>query len=77
MAGDRDVTAARSGDREAFARLYARYARPVFLELVARVRRSQDAEDALQATFLAAWINLPRLRRPGHERPRCSDSVHR
>ncbi len=65
MAGDRDVTAARAGDREAFARLYTRYARPVFLELAARVRRAQDAEDALQATFLAAWVNLPRLRRPG------------
>ena len=64
MAGDRDVLAARAGDTEAFARLYRRYSRPVFLELAARVQGSQDAEDALQATFLAAWVNLPRLRRP-------------
>lgn len=63
MAGDADVVAARQGDREAFARLYRRYARPVFLDLAARVRRTQDAEDALQATFLAAWVHLPRLRR--------------
>lgn len=64
MADDRDVLAARAGDQEAFGRLYRRYSRPVFLELASRVRGRQDAEDALQATFLAAWVNLPRLRRP-------------
>jgi len=64
MASNPDVVAARTGDREAFGRLYRRYARPVFLELASRVGSSQDAEDALQATFLAAWTKLPRLRRP-------------
>ena len=64
MAVTGDVSAAMNGDRQAFARLYARYHRAVFIELVARVKRTQDAEDALQATFLAAWVNLPRLRRP-------------
>jgi len=64
MEADRDVRAARDGDREAFGRLYRRYSRAVFLELAARVRGRQDAEDALQATFLSAWTNLPRLRRP-------------
>jgi len=63
MKADRDVLAARDGDREAFARLYHRFSRAVFLELAARVRGRQDAEDALQATFLSAWTNLPRLRR--------------
>lgn len=65
MAVGEDIAAARGGDRAAFGRLYDRYHRPVFLDLVARVRRTQDAEDALQATFLSAWVNLPRLRRPG------------
>ena len=64
MAQDSDVLAARAGDREAFGRLYRRYSRAVFLELAARLRGRHDAEDALQATFLAAWTNLPRLRRP-------------
>jgi RNA polymerase sigma-70 factor (ECF subfamily) len=64
MAGDRDVLAAMRGDEHAFARLYRRYARAVFVDLAARLRGSQDAEDALQATFLSAWANLPRLRRP-------------
>lgn len=36
----------------------------MFLDLVARLRRREDAEDALQATFLSAWTQLPRLRRP-------------
>jgi RNA polymerase sigma-70 factor (ECF subfamily) len=52
------------GDRAAFARLYETYSRAVFLDLVARLRRREDAEDALQAAFLAAWTNLPRLTRP-------------
>jgi RNA polymerase sigma-70 factor (ECF subfamily) len=63
--GDADVGAAVRGDREAFARLYRRFARPVFVDLVARLGRREDAEDALQATFLSAWTSLPRLARPG------------
>jgi RNA polymerase sigma-70 factor (ECF subfamily) len=59
-----DPAAALKGDREAFARLYRQYARAVFVDLAARLGRREDAEDALQATFLAAWTNLPRLRRP-------------
>jgi RNA polymerase sigma-70 factor (ECF subfamily) len=63
--GDADVGAAVRGDREAFARLYRRFARAVFVDLVARLGRREDAEDALQTTFVSAWTNLPRLARPG------------
>ena len=59
-----DVRSAIQGDRGAFARLYERYGRAVFLDLVARMRRREDAEDVLQAAFLAAWRNLPRLSKP-------------
>ena len=59
-----DVGRAMGGDRAAFARLYERYGRPVFLDLVARLRVREDAEDALQLTFLSAWSALPRLRHP-------------
>jgi len=58
------VRAAMQGDREAFGGLYERYARPVFWDLVARLERREDAEDAVQAAFVAAWRALPRLRRP-------------
>jgi RNA polymerase sigma-70 factor (ECF subfamily) len=63
MGADADLEAAVRGDREAFARLYRRFGRAVFVDLVARLGRREDAEDALQATFLAAWTNLPRLAR--------------
>ena len=58
------VRAAAGGDREAFAELYERWSRPVFVFLTGRLGRREDAEDTLQATFLTAWRNLPRLRRP-------------
>ena len=58
------ILAAGNGDREAFAALYDRYARPVFLDLLSRLRNRDDAEDVLQACFLAAWRSLPGLRRP-------------
>ena len=54
------------GDRAAFERLYVRFARPVYLALAARLGQRPDTEDALQATFLAAWEHLPRLRNPEH-----------
>ena len=57
------VRKAAAGEREAFASLYDRFARPVFLTLVGILRTREDAEDALQAAFLAAWERLPTLRR--------------
>lgn len=57
------VERARDGDRAAFGDLHARFARPVYLALVGLLRRREDAEDAWQVTFLAAWRHLPRLRR--------------
>ena len=64
MSREGDVERAIQGDRQAFSRLYGRYSRAVFLDLVARLRLREDAEDALQATFLAAWASLPRLADP-------------
>jgi len=64
MESDGDVRDATRGDRDAFARLYERFGRAVFFDLAARLGSREDAEDALQATFLAAWSNLPRLSRP-------------
>jgi len=58
------VERAQTGDRAAFGDLHARFARPVFLTLVGLLRTREDAEDAWQVTFLAAWRHLPRLRRP-------------
>jgi RNA polymerase sigma-70 factor, ECF subfamily len=61
---DPRVTAASSGSQQAFAGLFQRWSRPVLFYLTGRLHRREDAEDALQATFLTAWRDLPRLRRP-------------
>ena len=58
------VVRAQEGDRDAFGRLYGRLARPVLLQLVALLGRQDDAEDALQATFLKAWTSLAQLSAP-------------
>jgi RNA polymerase sigma-70 factor (ECF subfamily) len=44
-----------SGDREAFARLYDRYASPVFTFALRLLHTRSDAEDLLQEVFLQVW----------------------
>ena len=58
------VEKARRGDRDAFAALYDRYARAVFLDLVGRLGSREDAQDVLQTTFQSAWKGLGTLRKP-------------
>jgi RNA polymerase sigma-70 factor (ECF subfamily) len=43
------------GDRDAFERLYERYARPVFGLGLKRLGDRDQAEDALQETFASVW----------------------
>jgi len=59
------VLQAAEGDREAFSRLYDTFSRPVFLTLVGILRTREDAEDALQAAFLAVWERGPSVSCPG------------
>src|SRR5579862_1485013 len=58
------VTAARSGDRDAFGRLYDRYARMVHGVLLARVPVS-EVDDLVQDVFLLALRRLSTLREIG------------
>jgi RNA polymerase sigma-70 factor, ECF subfamily len=55
------VHAARAGDRQAFERLYQRYAPVVHGVLLARVPYS-EVEDLLQNVFLLAFRRFPQLR---------------
>jgi RNA polymerase sigma-70 factor (ECF subfamily) len=57
------VTAARDGDRAAFAALYHRFARVVHAIALARVRAA-DAGDVVQDVFLVAYERLGELRDP-------------
>jgi RNA polymerase sigma-70 factor, ECF subfamily len=69
MAGDRDaqwteqVRAAQRGDRDAFAVLYAAFARTVHAIVLAHVG-AQAAEDVTQEVFCAVFASLPTLREP-------------
>ena len=49
---------AQSGDREAFAELCRRHAQTARQKIHGIVRHREDAEDALQETFLRAFANL-------------------
>jgi RNA polymerase sigma-70 factor (ECF subfamily) len=60
---ERDVIAARSGDRAAFARLHQRFAPTVHAVLLSRLS-SADADDLTQEVFLAAMRRLSDLREP-------------
>jgi RNA polymerase sigma-70 factor (ECF subfamily) len=55
------VHAARDGDRQAFGRLYDRYARMVHGILLARVPRT-EVDDLVHDVFLLALRRLPKLR---------------
>src|SRR5580704_3275298 len=52
------VAAARSGSSAAFAELREIYARRVYRKLLIMTKNREDAEDALQDTFLRAYMAL-------------------
>jgi RNA polymerase sigma-70 factor (ECF subfamily) len=52
------VAAARSGSSAAFAELREMYARRVYQKLLHMTKNREDAEDALQDTFLRAYVAL-------------------
>lgn len=58
------VGAARAGDREAFGRLYERFARMVHGVLLAKVP-SAEVDDLVQDVFMLAMRRLPDLREAG------------
>ncbi len=59
------VTAARKGDRDAFAELVDLESREAIGLCFAILRNQPDAEDAAQEAFIRAWRQLPALRDPG------------
>jgi RNA polymerase sigma-70 factor, ECF subfamily len=59
VARDRDLMlAAQAGSMAAFAELYAIYSRRLYKRLLYITRRPEDAEDALQDTYLRAALAL-------------------
>lgn len=59
LAREKDlVSAAQTGSPGAFAELYARHSRRLYRTIVGITRNSEDAEDALQETFLRAYLAI-------------------
>jgi RNA polymerase sigma-70 factor (ECF subfamily) len=58
------VRRAQAGEREAFEMLVERHAAEIY-RLAAAIVGEADARDVAQETFVTAWQQLPRLRRPG------------
>lgn len=52
------IVLAKKGDRAAYAELYSRYARMVFLLIFRMTRNREDAEDVLQEASMKALIHL-------------------
>jgi RNA polymerase sigma factor (sigma-70 family) len=52
------VTAARDGDHSAFSELWNRHSKRAYYTMYRITRNQQDAEDALQDTFLKAFVHL-------------------
>jgi len=56
------VTAIQAGVPEAFAQLYATYSRRLYRTIIGIAKNPEDAQDALQETFLRALFAGPCLR---------------
>jgi len=52
------ISAVQAGSPGAFAELYALYSRRLYKTILAITRNSEDAEDALQETFLRAYLAI-------------------
>jgi RNA polymerase sigma-70 factor (ECF subfamily) len=59
---------ARQGDERAFVQLIRRYRQMLVGYIRSRIGHSDDAEDVLQETLVAAWTSLHQLRDPGSVR---------
>lgn len=58
----RDIQRAQAGDEKAFERLMTRYETQVYRLAFSLLRHKQDAEDAMQETFIKLWHVLPTYR---------------
>src|SRR4029077_88523 len=55
------LSRAQSGDQQAFAQLTDGYRRELKLHCYRILGSTQDAEDALQETFISAWLALAKF----------------
>lgn len=58
----REIRLAQAGDESAFERIMTRYEAKVYRLAYSMLRHKQDAEDAMQETFIKLWRVLPSYR---------------
>ena len=58
------VERCRDGHPEDFSLLVGRYQKPLFSYLAGRTRGERDAEEAVQESFVRAFLSLKKLRKP-------------
>ena len=56
------VTSSKKGDQDAFAQLVQKHQRRVFNLVFRMLQQYEEANEATQETFLAAWQGLPSFR---------------
>lgn len=71
------IVEAQQGNRVAQGRLLRPFEQPLFLYLLRMLRRREDAEDALQNTFVQTLKALPKYRHEGHFRSWLYRIAHR
>jgi len=59
------IVQAQSGDENAYREIYRRYCRVVYTLAYQMVGNHNDADEIVQETFVRAFKNIHRLRRPG------------
>jgi len=59
------IAQAQAGDEQAYREIYARYCRVVYTLAYQMVGNHNDADEIVQETFIRAFKNLHRLRKPG------------
>ncbi|HXV78047.1 MAG TPA: RNA polymerase sigma factor [Candidatus Polarisedimenticolaceae bacterium] len=60
------VLGAQRGDRRCFEQLYRRHCGSIYALCLRLGRRSHEAEEMTQETFVRAWQHLDTFREPGH-----------
>jgi RNA polymerase sigma-70 factor, ECF subfamily len=71
------IIASQMGDTEAFGKLYQKYRGGVYAVCLQILKEPADAEDAVQDTFLRAFLSLPSFKTGKPLRPWLASTAHR
>lgn len=61
------IELAKTGDKEAFGKLYEVYYVPVFRYIYFRIRKKEDAQDLIQTVFIKAYQSIDKYKDLGND----------